>query len=46
MSWNPTQTPDCLEASGLDAIGTLIIPRTRDLGDFEVRRAPLPMHSA
>jgi redox-sensitive bicupin YhaK (pirin superfamily) len=43
MSWNPTQTPDCPEASGLDAIETLIIPRTRDLGGFEVRRAlPAP----
>lgn len=43
MSWNPTQTPDCPEPSGLDAIETLIIPRTRDLGGFEVRRAlPAP----
>ena len=43
MSWNPTQNPDCPEASGLDAIETLIVPRTRDLGGFEVRRAlPAP----
>lgn len=43
MSWNPTQSPDCPEASGLDSIETLIIPRTRDLGGFEVRRAlPAP----
>ena len=43
MSWNPAQTPDCPEASGLDPIETLIIPRTRDLGGFEVRRAlPAP----
>lgn len=43
MSWNPTQNPDCPETSGLDAIETLIIPRTRDLGGFEVRRAlPAP----
>lgn len=42
-SWNPTQTPDCPETSGLDAIETLIISRTRDLGGFEVRRAlPAP----
>jgi len=43
MSWNPTQAPDCPEANGLDSIETLIIPRTRDLGGFEVRRAlPAP----
>lgn len=43
MSWNPTQKPDCPEAPGLDAIETLIIPRARDLGGFEVRRAlPAP----
>jgi hypothetical protein len=29
MSWNSTQTLDCFQASGLDAIGTLIIPRSR-----------------
>jgi redox-sensitive bicupin YhaK (pirin superfamily) len=38
MSWNPTQNPDCPEA-GSDALETLIIPRARDLGGFEVRRA-------
>jgi len=38
MSWNPTQTPDCPNV-GLDALETLIIPRARDLGGFEVRRA-------
>ncbi|MBT8411595.1 MAG: pirin family protein [Octadecabacter sp.] len=37
MSWNPTQSPDCPSSSG--AIETLIIPRARDLGGFEVRRA-------
>ncbi|MEI4488322.1 pirin family protein [Frigidibacter sp. MR17.14] len=45
MSWNPTQSPDCPEGlpASLDAIETLIIPRTRDLGGFEVRRAlPAP----
>ena len=43
MSWNPTQKPDCPEAADLDAIETLIIPRARDLGGFEVRRAlPAP----
>ncbi|MFH5926956.1 pirin family protein [Roseomonas xinghualingensis] len=43
MSWNPTQDPGCPEVSGIAAIETLIIPRTRDLGGFEVRRAlPAP----
>lgn len=43
MSWNPTQTPECRETGSLDAIETLIIPRIRDLGGFEVRRAlPAP----
>ncbi|QEW18952.1 Non-heme chloroperoxidase [Marinibacterium anthonyi] len=45
MSWNPTQTPDCPDAlpESLDSIDTLIIPRTRDLGGFVVRRAlPAP----
>lgn len=38
MSWNPTHTPQC---PGMDssAIETLIIPRARDIGGFEVRRA-------
>jgi len=36
MSWNPTQDPDCLGAGTLE---TLIIPRARDIGGFEVRRA-------
>jgi redox-sensitive bicupin YhaK (pirin superfamily) len=38
MSWNPTHSPDCPNAGG-SAIETLIIPRARDLGGFEVRRA-------
>ena len=38
MSWNPTQSSDRLPA-GLDNLETLIIPRARDLGGFEVRRA-------
>ncbi|WP_159591035.1 pirin family protein [Chelativorans xinjiangense] len=43
MSWNPTQSPDCPQQGGIDAIETLIIPRARDLGGFEVRRAlPAP----
>ncbi len=43
MSWNPALEPGCPDAIGIDAIDTLIIPRARDLGDFEVRRAlPAP----
>ncbi len=39
MSWIPTQSPDCPDAAGGRAIETLIIPRARDIGGFEVRRA-------
>lgn len=39
MSWNPALDPGCPDAIGIDAIETLIIPRARDLGSFEVRRA-------
>jgi len=43
MSWNPSLEPSCPDAESLDAIETLIIPRSRDLGGFEVRRAlPAP----
>lgn len=43
MTWNPALEPGCPDAIGIDAIETLIIPRARDLGDFEVRRAlPAP----
>ena len=43
MSWNPSLEPGCPHAIGIDAIETLIVPRARDLGDFEVRRAlPAP----
>lgn len=43
MSWNPALTPGCPDEIGPDAIETLIIPRARDLGEFEVRRAlPAP----
>ncbi|WP_424929835.1 pirin family protein [Amaricoccus tamworthensis] len=38
MSWNPRQNPECpLSSDG--ALETLIIPRARDIGGFEVRRA-------
>lgn len=43
MSWNPALAPGCSDEAGVDAIETLIIPRARDLGGFEVRRAlPAP----
>jgi len=43
MSWNPALAPGCPDEIGADAIETLIIPRSRDLGGFEVRRAlPAP----
>jgi redox-sensitive bicupin YhaK (pirin superfamily) len=43
MSWNPSLEPHCPEAGELDAIETQIIPRARDIGGFEVRRAlPAP----
>jgi redox-sensitive bicupin YhaK (pirin superfamily) len=43
MSWNPSIEPGCPDQVGIDAIETLIIPRARDLGGFEVRRAlPAP----
>ena len=43
MSWNPSLEPGCPDTVGIDAIETLIVPRARDLGDFEVRRAlPAP----
>ena len=43
MSWNPALEPQCPDAGSLAAIETVIIPRARDLGGFEVRRAlPAP----
>ena len=43
MSWNPALEPGCPDIVDSDAIETLIIPRSRDLGGFEVRRAlPAP----
>jgi redox-sensitive bicupin YhaK (pirin superfamily) len=43
MSWNPAIDPGCPVEVGIDAIETLIVPRARDLGGFEVRRAlPAP----
>lgn len=43
MSWNPALDPTCPTGAGIDAIETLIVPRARDIGGFEVRRAlPAP----
>lgn len=43
MSWNPALSPGCPDLVGADAIETLIVPRSRDIGGFEVRRAlPAP----
>lgn len=39
MSWNPALEPGSPDEVGADAIETLIVPRSRDLGGFEVRRA-------
>lgn len=43
MSWNPALDPDCPIGDAVDLIETVIVPRARDLGGFEVRRAlPAP----
>jgi hypothetical protein len=39
MSWNPSLDPVIPDAAGVDAIETVIVPRARDLGGFNVRRA-------
>jgi redox-sensitive bicupin YhaK (pirin superfamily) len=43
MRRNPSLEPVCPDAVAVEAIDTLIIPRARDIGDFEVRLAlPAP----
>ena len=43
MSWNPILDPDVPIGDSVDSIETVLIPRARDLGGFEVRRAlPAP----
>ncbi|SLN35951.1 Pirin [Falsiruegeria litorea R37] len=43
MSWNPILDSDIPIGDAVDAIETVIVPRARDLGGFEVRRAlPAP----
>jgi len=39
MSWNPVIDPDCPSGDNRNPVETTIIPRARDLGGFEVRRA-------
>jgi redox-sensitive bicupin YhaK (pirin superfamily) len=39
MSWMPSQDPIGDNALSCDAIAQIIVPRARDLGGFEVRRA-------
>ncbi|MEO0881342.1 MAG: pirin family protein [Pseudomonadota bacterium] len=39
MSWNQAPDANCPDAQSSDLIDALIIPRARDLGGFEVRRA-------
>jgi redox-sensitive bicupin YhaK (pirin superfamily) len=38
MSWNHAPNPHCPDADASGSIETLIVPRVRDLGGFEVRR--------
>jgi redox-sensitive bicupin YhaK (pirin superfamily) len=43
MSWNPMLAPQDPDPTRPDAIETVIVPRSRDIGGFEVRRAlPAP----
>lgn len=43
MSWNPVLDHDYPTGAAIDAVETVIVPRARDLGGFEVRRAlPAP----
>src|ERR1044072_7443846 len=39
MSWQPATDPEPGDRFSCDAIQTVIVPRSRDLGSFEVRRA-------
>ena len=39
MSWQPAEDPKPGDHFSCDAIETMIIPRSRDIGNFEVRRA-------
>jgi redox-sensitive bicupin YhaK (pirin superfamily) len=39
MSWQPCEDPKLGDAASCDAIEHVVVPRVRDLGGFEVRRA-------
>ena len=39
MSWQPTTDPDCIVESTDSPIDTVIVPRRRDVGGFDVMRA-------
>ena len=39
MSWQHSDTPDCKTDSGCDAIDTLIAPKAKNIGAFDVRRS-------
>ncbi|HEY0438882.1 MAG TPA: hypothetical protein VGD36_02335, partial [Xanthobacteraceae bacterium] len=39
MSWQPADDPKPGDKLACDAIETVIVPRSRDLGGFSVRRA-------
>ncbi|MFY0615167.1 MAG: pirin family protein [Hyphomicrobiaceae bacterium] len=39
MSWNPALEPNCPDCGSLESIDTIVVPRARDIGGFEVRRA-------
>lgn len=39
MSWNPALDPHCPTGDAVDLIESIIVPRARDIGGFEVRRA-------
>jgi redox-sensitive bicupin YhaK (pirin superfamily) len=39
MSWQPALAPELRAAPSCDPVETVIVPRARDLGGFEVRRA-------
>ena len=42
MTWMPDLDPTPGDAKSCDMIDTIIVPRARDLGDFEVRALGRP----
>jgi redox-sensitive bicupin YhaK (pirin superfamily) len=39
MSWKPTDDPECITDRSSESIETVIVPRRRDIGGFDVQRA-------